>query len=349
MFNVNSIVRKNVADIKSYQVTRDKYLEDEKFIFLDNCENNYGSVLGNGLERYPSSSQDELKKAIAKYKKLKKENVFLGNGSDEIIDLLIRCFCEPKQDELLICEPTFGMYRLYAQLSNVKVNSVPLNKVDFSFDINLILKSITKSTKLLFLCSPNNPTGTSISDDEIKSIAKNFKGLIVIDEAYIDFSEKKSSLSLLKSIPNLLVLQTFSKGWGLAGLRVGAAYASADITTVLNKVRPPFNLSTLSQQLAMSAVEVSEGLTSIINKVKEQKKIASKQLAKLQFVKHVFPSDGNFFLMQVDDAEKLTAFLLKNKILISNRSSLLNCANCVRISIGTKDEMNKLYKILKKY
>ena len=349
MFNVNSIVRKNVADMKSYQVTRDGYLKDDKFIFLDNCENNYGSVLGNGLESYPSSSQDELKKAIAKYKKLKKENVFLGNGSDEIIDLLIRCFCEPKQDELLICEPTFGMYRLYAQLSNVKVNSVPLNKVDFSFDINLILKSITKSTKLLFLCSPNNPTGTSISDDEIESIAKNFKGLIVIDEAYIDFSEKKSSLSLLKSIPNLLVLQTFSKGWGLAGLRVGAAYASADITTVLNKVRPPFNLSTLSQQLAMSAVEVSEGLTSIINKVKEQKKIASKQLAKLQFVKHVFPSDGNFFLMQVDDAEKLTAFLLKNKILISNRSSLLNCANCVRISIGTKGEMNKLYKILKKY
>ena len=349
MFNVNSIVRKNVADMKSYQVTRDGYLKDDKFIFLDNCENNYGSVLGNGLERYPSSSQDELKKAIAKYKKLKKENVFLGNGSDEIIDLLIRCFCEPKQDELLICEPTFGMYRLYALLSNVKVNSVPLNKVDFSFDINLILKSITKSTKLLFLCSPNNPTGTSISDDEIKSIAKNFKGLIVIDEAYIDFSEKKSSLSLLKSIPNLLVLQTFSKGWGLAGLRVGAAYASVDITTVLNKVRPPFNLSTLSQQLAMSAVEVSEGLTSIINKVKEQKKIASKQLAKLQFVKHVFPSDGNFFLMQVDDAEKLTAFLLKNKILISNRSSLLNCANCVRISIGTKGEMNKLYKILKKY
>lgn len=349
MFNVNSIVRKNVADMKSYQVTRDGYLKDDKFIFLDNCENNYGSVLGNGLERYPSSSQDELKKAIAKYKKLKKENVFLGNGSDEIIDLLIRCFCEPKQDELLICEPTFGMYRLYAQLSNVKVNSVPSNKVDFSFDINLILKSITKSTKLLFLCSPNNPTGTSISDDEIKSIAKNFKGLIVIDEAYIDFSEKKSSLSLLKSIPNLLVLQTFSKGWGLAGLRVGAAYASADITTVLNKVRPPFNLSTLSQQLVMSAVEVSDGLTSIINKVKEQKKIASKQLAKLQFVKHVFPSDGNFFLMQVDDAEKLTAFLLKNKILISNRSSLLNCANCVRISIGTKGEMNKLYKILKKY
>jgi histidinol-phosphate aminotransferase len=349
MFNVNSIVRKNVADIKSYQVTRDKYLEDEKFIFLDNCENNYGSVLGNGLERYPSSSQEEVKKAIAKYKKLKKENVFLGNGSDEIIDLLIRCFCEPSKDEILICEPTFGMYKIYAQLNNVKVNTVPLNKVDFSFDINLILKSITKSTKLLFLCSPNNPTGTSISDDEIKSIAKNFKGLIVIDEAYIDFSEKKSSLSLLKSIPNLLVLQTFSKGWGLAGLRVGAAYASADITTVLNKVRPPFNLSTLSQQLAMSAVEVSEGLTSIINKVKEQKKIASKQLAKLQFVKHVFPSDGNFFLMQVDDAEKLTAFLLKNKILISNRSSLLNCANCVRISIGTKDEMNKLYKILKKY
>lgn len=349
MFNVNSIVRKNVADMKSYQVTRDGYLKDEKFIFLDNCENNYGSVLGNGLERYPSSSQDELKKAIAKYKKLKKENVFLGNGSDEIIDLLIRCFCEPKQDELLICEPTFGMYRLYAQLSNVKVNSVPLNKVDFSFDINLILKSITKSTKLLFLCSPNNPTGTSISEDEIKSIAKRFKGLVVIDEAYVDFSEKKSALSLLKSIPNLLVLQTFSKGWGLAGLRVGAAYSNAEITTVLNKVRPPFNLSTLSQQLVMSAVEVSDGSTSIINKVKEQKKIASKQFAKLPFVKHVFPSDGNFFLMQVDDAEKLTAFLLKNKILISNRSSLLNCANCVRISIGTKGEMNKLYKILKKY
>jgi histidinol-phosphate aminotransferase len=349
MFNVNSIVRKNVADIKSYQVTRDKYLEDEKFIFLDNCENNYGSVIGNGLERYPSSSQEEVKKAIAKYRKLKKENVFLGNGSDEIIDLLIRCFCEPTKDEILICEPTFGMYKIYAQLNNVKVNTVPLNKVDFTFDVKLILKSISKNTKILFICSPNNPTGTSISAEEIKLLSKGFNGLIVIDEAYIDFSDKKSALSLLKSISNLLVLQTFSKGWGLAGLRVGAAYASAEITSVLNKVRPPFNLSSLSQQLVESAIDASDDLESLLSKVKEQKKIASNRFTKFPFVKQVFPSDGNFFLMQVDDAEKLSAFLLKNKILISNRSSLLNCENCVRISIGTKAEMNKLYKVLKKY
>ena len=349
MFNVNSIVRKNVADMKSYQVTRDGYLKDDKFIFLDNCENNYGSVLGNGLERYPSSSQDELKKAIAKHKKLKKENVLLGNGSDEIIDLLIRCFCEPKQDELLICEPTFGMYRLYALLSNVKVNSVPLNKVDFSFDINLILKSITKSTKLLFLCSPNNPTGTSISDDEIKSIAKNFKGLIVIDEAYIDFSEKKSLLGLIKTIPNLVVLQTFSKGWGLAGLRVGTAFANKEIIDVLAKVRPPFNLSALSQQLIISAIDGADGLNEILDKVKEQKRIALLKFKTFKFVKKVYESDGNFFLIEVDDAERLTAFLLKNKILISNRSSLLNCKNHVRISIGTKSEMSKLYIVLKKF
>lgn len=349
MFKIDSIIRKNVADMKSYQVTRDKYLEDDKVIFLDNCENNYGSVLGKGLERYPSSSQDELKTIIAKYKKVKKENVMLGNGSDEIIDLLIRCFCEPKQDEILICEPTFGMYKLYAQLNDVKVNMVPLRETDFSFDVKGILKSITKKTKLLFLCSPNNPTGTSISEDEIKLIAKNFNGLLVIDEAYIDFSDKKSALRLIKSIPNVLVLQTFSKGWGLAGLRVGAAYASAEIIGVLNQVRPPFNLSTLSQQLISSAIGASDDLQRIISKIKEQKLIAKKKIGEFTFVKRVFDSDGNFFLIEVDDAEKIVTYLQKSKILVSNRSSLLNCENCIRISIGTKGEMNKLYKILKKY
>ncbi len=349
MFKLESIIRKNVASIKPYQVTRDKYLSDEKVVFLDNCENNYGSVLGIGLERYPSSSQLEVKQAVAKYSRVKAENVLLGNGSDEIIDLLIRCFCEPKKESILICEPTFGMYKIYAQLNDVAVKSVALNKDDFKFDIDAIIKGMNKNTKLLFVCSPNNPTGTSISVNEVKLIASKFSGLIILDEAYIDFSVKKSLLGLVKTIPNLVVLQTFSKGWGLAGLRVGTVFANKEIIDVLAKVRPPFNLSALSQQLIISAIDGADGLNEILDKVKEQKRIALLKFKTFKFVKKVYESDGNFFLIEVEDAERLTTFLLKNKILISNRSSLLNCENHVRISIGTKNEMTKLYNVLKKY
>ncbi len=265
------------------------------------------------------------------------------------VHLLIRCFCEPKKDSILICEPTFGMYKIYAQLNDVAVRSVALSKDDFKFDIDAIIKGINKNTKLLFVCSPNNPTGTSMSVNEVKLIASKFNGIIILDEAYIDFSDKKSLLGLIKTIPNLVVLQTFSKGWGLAGLRVGTVFANKEIIDVLAKVRPPFNLSALSQQLIISAIDGADGLNEILDKVKEQKRIALLKFKTFKFVKKVYESDGNFFLIEVEDAERLTTFLLKNKILISNRSSLLNCENHVRISIGTKNEMTKLYNVLKKY
>ena len=226
MSKIKSIFRKNINELKSYQVSRDTYLTKKGIVFLDNCENNFGSVLGKGLERYPSSSQDELKSAIATYKSVEKEQVVLGNGSDELIDLLMRATCEPGKDNILISEPTFGMYRIYAQLNNVQVLQVPLTKINFEYDVDAVLKATTKNTKIIFVCSPNNPSGGSISKEDLTKLLQSFKGLVVVDEAYIDFSEKESHLKLIESFSNLVVLQTFSKAWGLAGLRIGVAYAN---------------------------------------------------------------------------------------------------------------------------
>ena len=229
MFNLDSITRENIKSLQSYKVWRDDYLDNSEAVFLDNCENNFGSPIGLGYERYPSSSQSKVKEAIATYKKVNLNQVAIGNGSDELIDLLIRCFCEPKQDNILICEPTFGMFKVYAQLNNVEVLNAPLKKESFLFDEQVILKTTNLRTKLVFICTPNNPTGTSISIEQLKTIALNFNGIVVVDEAYIDFSEKASALSLITEFENILVLQTFSKAWGLAALRVGVAYGNTSI------------------------------------------------------------------------------------------------------------------------
>ena len=243
MFNLDSITRDNVKSLQSYKVWRDDFLDNKEAIFLDNCENNLGSPIGLGYERYPSSSQTKVKEAIAKYKNVNANQVTIGNGSDELIDLLIRCFCEPKHDNILVCEPTFGMFKVYAQLNNVEVLDAPLKKNSFLFDEQLILKTTNLRTKLIFICTPNNPTGTSISIDQLKTIASNFNGIVVVDEAYIDFSNKPSALALINEFPNIIILQTFSKAWALAALRVGVAYSNSEIIAILNKVRPPFNIN----------------------------------------------------------------------------------------------------------
>ncbi len=349
MFDINTIVRENIKLLQSYKVWRDDYLDNHGAIFLDNCENNFGSPLGLGYERYPSSSQIKAKESIALYKNLNSNQVAIGNGSDELIDLLIRCFCEPKQDNILICEPTFGMFKVYAQLNNVEVLNAPLTKETFLFDEKLILKTITNSTKLIFICSPNNPTGTSISIEQIKQISINFKGLVVIDEAYIDFSEKQSALALINEFENIVVLQTFSKAWGLAALRVGVAYSNPSIIEILNKVRPPFNINSNSQELILKALEKSAIKNNLVESIIKQKQYLENELQQLPFVKNMAESDANFFLIEVTDANNICSYLLEKNILISNRSSLLNCENRIRISVGTEKENKQLITLLKQY
>lgn len=349
MFNLNTIVRENIKSLQSYKVWRDDYLDNSETIFLDNCENNFGSPLGLGYERYPSSSQSKIKEAIATFKKLKANQIVIGNGSDELIDLLIRCFCEPKKDTILICEPTFGMFKIYAQLNNVGVLNASLVKETFLFDDKLILKTITPNTKLIFICSPNNPTGTSISIEQLKTIASNFNGIVVVDEAYIDFSEKQSAIELINDYPNIIVLQTFSKAWGLAALRVGIAYADASIIEILNKVRPPFNINSNSQELILNALKKSSIKDTLVENILKQKTYLENELQQLSYVKNITESDANFLLIEVTDASKIFNYLLEKNILISNRSSLLNCENRIRISVGTEKENKQLITLLKQY
>ena len=349
MFNLNSIVRENIKSLQSYKVWRDDYLDTAEAVFLDNCENNFGSPLGLGSERYPSSSQLKVKEAIATFKNLKVNQVAIGNGSDELIDLLIRCFCEPKQDNILICEPTFGMFKVYAQLNNVEVLNTPLLKESYLFDEKLILKTATSNTKLIFICSPNNPTGTSITIEQIKTIATNFNGIIVMDEAYIDFSEKASALSLISEFENIVVLQTFSKAWGLAALRVGVAYSNPATIEILNKVRPPFNINSNSQDLILKALKKSTIKDTLVESILKQKQYLENKLQQLPLVKNITESDANFLFIEVTDADKICNYLLSRNILISNRSALLNCENRIRISIGTEKENKQLITLLKQY
>ena len=349
MFDVNNIVRENIKSLQSYHVWRDDYLENNDAVFLDNCENNFGSPLGLGYERYPSSSQSKLKQSIADYKKLNANNVAIGNGSDELIDLLIRCFCEPNRDNILICEPTFGMFKVYAQLNNVEVLNAPLTKGSFLFDEELIFNTLTPNTKLLFICTPNNPTGTSITLQQLKTIASNFNGLLVVDEAYIDFSEKDSAINLLTDFSNIVILQTFSKAWGLAALRVGVAYSNSKTIEILNKVRPPFNINTNSQTLLLKALKMPELKDELVQHIIKQKAILKYELIQFSFVKNIIKSDANYFLLEVDNAKSIFDYLLSHNILISNRSSLLNCENHIRISIGTELENQKLINLLKLY
>jgi histidinol-phosphate aminotransferase len=275
--------------------------------------------------------------------------VVIGNGSDELIDLLIRCFCEPKQDNILICEPTFGMFKVYAQLNNVEVLNAPLTKETFLFDEKLILKTIKSNTKLVFICSPNNPTGTSIPIEQLKIIATNFNGIIVLDEAYIDFSEKQSAIELINEYSNIIVLQTFSKAWGLAALRVGLAYSNPSIIEILNKVRPPFNINSNSQELILNALKKSAIKDTLVESILKQKIVLENELLQLAFVKNITDSDANFLLIEVTDANKICNYLLEKNILISNRSSLLNCENRIRISVGTEKENKQLITLLKQY
>jgi histidinol-phosphate aminotransferase len=341
-FDLNTLLRENVRTMKPYSSARDEF-KGEAEIFLDANENPYPSP----YNRYPDPLQLQVKKRLGKLKKLPPEKIFLGNGSDEAIDLLIRAFCEPNRDSIMITEPTYGMYAVCAGVNAVNVQKVTLT-VNFDLDVNAILNAIDSTTRIIFLCSPNNPTGNLLSRRKITEIVTSFNGLVVIDEAYIDFSQSKGFSRKLDKFPNLVILQTFSKAWGLAGLRLGMCFASPEIISVLNKIKYPYNVSILTQQIAFDALKKKQRLEKVVKEIVRERRVLSKALLKLPIIELVYPSDSNFLLARVTDAPGIYNYLMKKKIIVRDRSKVILCDNCLRITVGTPSENSRLIKALKK-
>lgn len=338
--DINSLVRKNILTMKPYSSARDEF-KGEADIYLDANENPYPSP----YNRYPDPLQRRVKEALAAVRDVRPEQIFLGNGSDEAIDLIIRAFCEPNQDSILITEPTYGMYSVCAEVNAVNVQQVLLTP-DFDLDLDAFPKTFDATTKVIFLCSPNNPTGNLLSRDKILEVLKRFYGLVVIDEAYIDFAKGKSFLQELDKYPNLVVLQTFSKAWGLAGLRLGMCFASEAIINVLNKIKYPYNVNIRTQELALDAIENRHVMEDAVRQIVQQRTKVIKALEKLRMTEKVFPTDSNFVLVRVQDAPATYKYLLDQKIIVRDRSRVVLCYNCLRITIGTAEENDRLINAL---
>ncbi|MBN9293124.1 MAG: histidinol-phosphate transaminase [Flavobacteriia bacterium] len=336
---IQQLVRKNIRNLVPYSSARDEFKGNDA-VFLDANENPFGK-----LNRYPDPYQRELKFLLSEEKNIPENNIFIGNGSDEVIDLTLRIFCEPQQDKILICPPTYGMYEVSADINNIKTIKVPLTD-DFQLDIPTVLERIkTEPVKVVFLCSPNNPTGNSLNDIDV--LLEKFNGIVVVDEAYIDFSERQSYLRKIKDYPNLIVSQTFSKAWGLAGARVGLAYATEEIIAVFNRVKPPYNISQLNQQAAIETLknkpEFKQNLTTILS---ERKRLAD-ELQQLDFIQKIYATDANFILVKIPDATEVYQQLVCQRIITRNRSSVIS--DCIRITIGTPEENDLLINELKKH
>lgn len=345
MFNADNLVRKNIRALKPYSSARDEF-KGEASIFLDANENSLGSPLLKWYNRYPDPMQWQIKEKIAKIKHVDIEQIFLGNGSDEPIDLLFRCFCEPGIDEVIICPPTYGMYEVSANINNISLNRVPLNS-DFQLDLPALEDAIKPNTKIIWICSPNNPTGNSIDRQDIEMILNNFDGLVVIDEAYINFARQRSFIMDLNDYPNLVVLQTLSKAWGLAGLRMGMAFSSRDIIAYLNKVKPPYNISQPVQDLVIKALDEIGGVNDMIRILVESRNQLAVALSETSEVMHVYPSDANFLLVKFKNAKAMYAYLLEKGIVLRDRSNVLLCDQCLRITVGSEDENLKLLTAIK--
>lgn len=346
MFNLENTVRENIKRLTPYSSAR-KEFSGAAQIFLDANENSFGSPLPVNYNRYPDPLQWKIKEKIAVIHSIKPNEIFIGNGSDEAIDLLFRIFCEPQKDNILICPPTYGMYEVSANINDVGIKRANLTE-DFRLDLSKIELATDENTKLLFICSPNNPTGNSFKNEEILKLTENFKGIVVVDEAYIHFSNKESLLSEIKNFPNLVVLQTFSKAWGLAGLRVGSAFANEEIITLFNKVKPPYNVSEIAQHAILEAFENTENVEKTIAEVISEREKLIGNLRELSFVKKIFPTDANFVLVKTSDANSIYEFLLGEKIVVRNRNNVELCEGCLRITIGTAEENESLLKSLRK-
>ncbi|MES2761872.1 MAG: histidinol-phosphate transaminase [Bacteroidota bacterium] len=347
-FNLENIVRGNIKQLVAYSSARDEY-KGSKGVFLDANENAFGSPLVINYNRYPDPLQLDVKSKISSLKNISIENIFLGNGSDEAIDILFRAFCVPAKDNVIVCPPTYGMYEVSANINNIDILKVPLVAEIFQLDTATILNAITENTKLIFICCPNNPTGNGVKWDDIKIILESFKGIVVVDEAYIDFAGYGSLIPQLPNYKNLVILQTFSKGWGLAGLRVGMAFASDEIVTIFNKIKPPYNINAVSQQLLLEALDNRSQVDEWIKEIISERKKVSQELSKLSCVKKVYPSEANFILVKTENAKKVYDFLITQKIIVRDRSNVTLCNDCLRITIGTKEENKQLMNSLTQY
>ncbi|MCK0159529.1 histidinol-phosphate transaminase [Allomuricauda sp. F6463D] len=342
-FNVNTLVRESVRKLQPYSSARDEYVSDgSDMIFLDANENPFDS----GVNRYPDPYQRSLKSLLAEQKAVSENQILLGNGSDEVLDLIYRAFCEPNKDNIITLPPTYGMYKVLSGINSVENKEVLLT-TDFEPNVDEILKVVDANTKLIFICSPNNPTGNSFKNDGIKRLLDSFKGIVVIDEAYIDFSKDQSWISQLKKYPNLIVTQTLSKAYGLAGIRLGICYASEEIIGVLNKIKPPYNVNQLTQQRALQRVLNQDLVNQEVQQILDERTELMKALDSLEFVIKLYPTDANFVLAKVDDANKRYQQLLEKQVVVRNRSTQPLCENTLRFTVGTPEENKKLIAILK--
>lgn len=342
----NKLIRAHLLTLSPYSSARDEYSGKEG-IFLDANENPFGSVLDMPHNRYPDPHQHEIKAKLSKIKGCLPENIFIGNGSDEPIDLLIKVVCEPKQDNILIMPPTYGMYKVCADIQDVRVQPAPLSE-DFQIDMDNVFDSVNVATKIIWICSPNNPSGNSLAEFDILQILKAFpEKLVVIDEAYLDFSKNKSFISRLLDFENLVVLQTFSKAWGMAGLRLGVAYANPKLIAVLNKIKYPYNINVLSQQVLLEALDKESRKNEYVAQIIELRTELINDLEGLKMVKKIYPTDSNMVLVKFENSKKVFNKLLGDKIIVRDRSNVALCDDCIRISVGTKDENQALIVKLK--
>ncbi len=345
--NVESLVRENILGLTPYSSARAEFMEAAR-IFLDANENSFGSPLGRDYLRYPDPLQTELKRRVAELHEISPSRIFVGNGSDEAIDLLFRVFCRPQIDTVIVCPPTYGMYEVAAGINDVAVCKVNLT-AEFQLDVDAVEKAVGDNTKLLFICSPNNPTGNLLDREAILEFARRVPGIVVVDEAYIHFSDGRSLVAEVDRFPNLVVLQTFSKAWGLAGLRLGLAFADARIIRLLNRVKPPYNVGQFAQETALQAIEKSDQLKETVCEiVRERRKMASR-FAGFGFVKTVYPSDANFLLVRTTNARELYGFLVEKGIVVRDRSKIILCEGCLRITVGMPDDNRMLLNAMNEY
>ncbi len=347
MFTLNSLLRDNIKNLVPYSSARDEF-KGEATVFLDANENSLGSPLMAWYNRYPDPLQLKVKEKLSEIKTVPVSNIFLGNGSDECIDILFRVCCEPGKDNIIIVPPTYGMYEVCANINDVQVKKVPLTP-DFQLDLTGIEEAVDDYTKMIFLCSPNNPTGNALLREDVEVVLNNYFGLVVIDEAYVNFSRYRSFIGELNEYPNLVVLQTLSKAWGLAALRVGMAFASEEIIQVMNKVKPPYNISQASQELVLKALEEVGQVNDMIKEIVTERKQLEDQLHTLPIVEKIYPSDANFLLVKVSNAKTIYDFLLTGGIVVRDRSKVILCKDCLRITVGTPAENFQLVNKLRDF
>jgi histidinol-phosphate aminotransferase len=339
---IENLIRENIKTLKPYSSARDEFkASGSDMVFLDANENPYE----NGVNRYPDPKQKDVKIALAEVKNCNPANMVLGNGSDEILDLIFRAFCEPKQDNIITLPPTYGMYKVLAGVNDIAIKEVFLTE-SFQPNVDKILDAADENSKILFLCSPNNPTGNSFTNEAVEKLLKEFKGIIVIDEAYTDFSSQKSWLNRLEEFPNLIITQTLSKAYGMAGIRLGICYASLTIVDVLNRIKPPYNVNLLTQDKALARIEDQESVQNEIDRIQENKAQLAKALESVNFVNRIYPSDANFILVKVDNADLRYDQLIEQGIVIRNRTTQPLCENCLRFTVGTDTENQRLISAL---